>query len=187
VNAGAQLTFALGSGVGAGSGANNYANPNTNSSYLNVAGDTAGEINFTNSSLGSGAVTINLVDLTTTAPIGTTLTLRQQNPYLLVQAGSNSDYNLITSLNGVLSVNGNGYVVGVGSSTSSYNSSAFNIQVTALGSAIPINSPTNYQNLQLYLYNGDLEVVPEPGTWALMLGGLAFLVFVQRRRLSRNR
>jgi hypothetical protein len=34
----------------------------------------------------------------------------------------------------------------------------------------------------LYLYNGDLEVVPEPGTWAMMLGGLALLVFIQRRR-----
>jgi hypothetical protein len=45
-----------------------------------------------------------------------------------------------------------------------------------------INTGTNLQNLQLYLYNGDLEVVPEPGTWAMMLGGLALLVFIQRRR-----
>jgi len=36
--------------------------------------------------------------------------------------------------------------------------------------------------LQLYLYNGDLEVVPEPGTWALMLSGMAALVFHQRRK-----
>jgi hypothetical protein len=42
----------------------------------------------------------------------------------------------------------------------------------------------NY-GVRLYLYNGDLEVVPEPGTWALMLGGFALLVFIQRRR-SKN-
>jgi hypothetical protein len=28
----------------------------------------------------------------------------------------------------------------------------------------------------------DVEVVPEPGTWAMLLGGLALLVFIQRRR-----
>jgi hypothetical protein len=50
----------------------------------------------------------------------------------------------------------------------------------------PLNN-YNGQNLsyltpELYLYNGDLEVVPEPGTWALMLGGLALLIVIQRRR-----
>jgi fibronectin-binding autotransporter adhesin len=177
VNAGAELTFALGAGTGG-----TFANPNTNSSYLTVAGNTAGEINFTNTTSGSGAITINLVDLTTGAPTGTTLALRQSSPYLLIQAGSDSDYDLITSLNGVLSVNGNGYVVGVGTSTSSYNSAAFELQVTALGGVTPLNDGTNYQGLQLYLQNGDLEVVPEPGTWALMLGGLALLVGLQRRQ-----
>jgi hypothetical protein len=34
----------------------------------------------------------------------------------------------------------------------------------------------------LYLENGNLEVVPEPGTWALMIGGLALLIIIQRRR-----
>ena len=28
----------------------------------------------------------------------------------------------------------------------------------------------------------EVEVVPEPGTWAMLLGGLALLVFIQRRR-----
>jgi fibronectin-binding autotransporter adhesin len=176
VNAGAELTFALGAGS-----SGTFASPNTNSSYLSVAGNTAGEIGFTNTASGSGAITVNLVDLTTGAPVGTTLALRQSSPYLLIQAGSNSDYDLITSLNGVLSVDGNGYVVGVGTSTSSYNSAAFDLQVTALGSITPINSGTNYQNLQLYLENGDLEVVPEPHTWALMLGGFALLIALQRR------
>jgi hypothetical protein len=34
----------------------------------------------------------------------------------------------------------------------------------------------------LYLYNGDLEVVPEPSTWAMMLSGVALLLFWQRAR-----
>jgi fibronectin-binding autotransporter adhesin len=41
-----------------------------------------------------------------------------------------------------------------------------------------------YNTSQLYL-NGDnieVEVVPEPSTWALMLGGLSVLVFYQRRK-----
>jgi hypothetical protein len=41
-----------------------------------------------------------------------------------------------------------------------------------------VNYPTN----SLYLYDGNLEVVPEPSTWALMIGGLALLVVWQRRR-----
>jgi hypothetical protein len=32
----------------------------------------------------------------------------------------------------------------------------------------------------------DAAVVPEPSTWALMLGGLAVLIFIQRRRRVNN-
>ena len=35
-------------------------------------------------------------------------------------------------------------------------------------------------------YNIDVQVVPEPGTWALMLGGFALLVIYQRSRRSKN-
>ncbi len=45
-----------------------------------------------------------------------------------------------------------------------------------------ITASANYYGMKLYLYNGQLEVVPEPGTWALMVGGLGVLLFVQRRR-----
>jgi len=34
-------------------------------------------------------------------------------------------------------------------------------------------------------FNIDVEVVPEPGTWALMLGGLVLLVVCQRLRRSK--
>jgi hypothetical protein len=38
----------------------------------------------------------------------------------------------------------------------------------------------------LYLDGGNLEVVPEPSTWAMVLGGLAVLILWQRRS-NRNR
>ncbi len=41
----------------------------------------------------------------------------------------------------------------------------------------------------IYLTTGgniDVEVVPEPGTWALMLGGLALLVVLQRVRRTKH-
>ncbi|MEJ0001089.1 MAG: autotransporter-associated beta strand repeat-containing protein [Verrucomicrobiota bacterium] len=47
------------------------------------------------------------------------------------------------------------------------------------------NVPSSfYAGSYLFLSNGDIEVevVPEPSTWALMLGGLAALVLWQRRR-----
>ncbi len=173
VNGGGTLTFALGAGDTTGYLA--FNNPNTNSTYMTVAGaNQLGEINFGTS---GGAININLVDLTAAAPLGTTLQLRYQNPYLLIQAGANSDYNLYTTGG----YQQNGYVTGIGSS----DASGFNIQVLNINGT-NITTSANYGGLQLYLYNGDLEVVPEPGTWALMLGGLALLVFIQRRR-NQNR
>jgi hypothetical protein len=39
-----------------------------------------------------------------------------------------------------------------------------------------------YQNSTTGADDIEVEVVPEPGTWALMLGGLAMLVAWQRRK-----
>ncbi len=46
-----------------------------------------------------------------------------------------------------------------------------------------------YQGSYLFVSgdNIEVEVVPEPGTWALVLGGLCALVFLQRRRSSDRR
>ncbi len=169
----ATLTFALGSGTTAGSGYHTFGTPNTNTTYMTVVGNTAGEINF------SGIDAVNLVDLTNGG-----LTLRLGTPYLLISAGSDSDYvGLVTELNGVLGY-GNGFVVGVGTDTlGGYTPITINQFGSDGTTPLNPNSPTGvYPVAQLYLYNGDLEVVPEPGTWALMLGGLAALILIQRRR-----
>jgi len=67
-------------------------------------------------------------------------------------------------------------------------------KITNFGSLIFTNepSPGYYTNSYLVLkgssgnFSIDVEVVPEPGTWALMLGGLALLVVCQRSRRSKS-
>jgi len=177
VNGGGTLTFDLASTVnGAGSGGNAFTNPNTNSTYLSLAGNTVDQI-FSNTTT---ADSVNLVDLTVGSPT-VTLTLRYQNPYLLIQTalGNNADFANLVTTGGT---GANGYVLGVSNGTGGYT--AFNIAMFNTSGG-QINTPLNYGGLRLYLENGDLEVIPEPGTWALMLGGLALLVFIQQRR-SRN-
>jgi hypothetical protein len=121
---------------------------------------------------------INLVDLTNGSPT-VSLTLRSQNPYLLIQTalGTDADFANLWTTGGE---GQNGYVLGVSTGLGS-NFTAFQINAYSINGT-QLNSGSNLQNLRLYLYNGDLEVVPEPGTWALLLGGMALLVVIQRRR-----
>ena len=176
VNGGATLTFALGSttAYNGGSGALNFGNPNTNSTYLSLTGTTVDQI-FTNTTT---ADNIDLVDLTN-GSMSVSLTLRSQNPYLLIQTtlGNDADFSNVWTTGGE---GQNGYVLGVstgvGNAYTAFNLAAYDINGNQ------INTTSNLEGLKLYLYNGDLEVVPEPGTWALMMGGLALLVTIQRRR-----
>lgn len=174
LNGGSSLTFALGSDVNTNPGYS-VANPNTDSTYLTVGG--TGAI-FTNSATTDN---ILLTDLTDGTPVGgATLTLRTQGAYLLIAGTAANFSNLYTTGAGN---SGNGYVLGVDNGSGGYT--AFNLEmVNANGTRV--DSSTNYQGLQLYLYNGNLELVPEPGTWALMLGGLAALIVIQRRRRGNN-
>ncbi|HEY0342834.1 MAG TPA: autotransporter-associated beta strand repeat-containing protein, partial [Steroidobacteraceae bacterium] len=176
---GANLTFSLGAGTTAGSGALTFNAPNTNSTFFTLTGGTTDQI------FGAGAAdTINLVDLTAFTPVSLPsqkLQLALQNPYLLIVTtptggNANADFaNLITS--GGEGVNG--YVLGVDNGS---------------GVATPfiLNMTDNNGNqlssagLQLYLYNGELEVIPEPSTWAMLLGGVAMLLFTVRRRARMN-
>jgi len=192
---GGSLTFALGTNTTGGSGYNTFGTPSLNSTYMTVTGNTTGEISFT------GIDTVNLVDLTTAGVSAGTLALRTSTPYLLIQAGSDSDYAGLITVNftgptPVYSIDGNGYVVGV--LTSSYaggnTAPVLGTDYTAItinqygsdGVATLTPGTTGYYDPKLYLNAGDLEVVPEPSTWALTIGGLAMLVFIQRRKGSKN-
>jgi hypothetical protein len=190
----ATLAFSL--GAGSGGSAYNFSSPNTNTTYMTLTGSSA--LTF---ALGS-TDTVALNDLTAAA----TLTLRQGVPYLLVSAtgASTSEFsNLITASGGgastVLSIDGTGYVVGVLTSTGLSSEASFTgsiantgnltsadynpISISQYGPTGPLTGPAIYADPVLYLQSGvGLEVVPEPGTWALMLGGLALLLVTQRRR-----
>jgi len=198
----ANLTFALGAGTNAitvpggvvgntsGNTPYDFGNPDTNSTYMTVLGDTAGEINFSGDN-----TTVTLVDTTNTGAlqVGTlALAAPQLQPYLLIAATDDNDYyGLVTeAVNGVLSLDQNGYVVGV--YNGDFGATPTSTQLIGAYTAINILQENNamatvtgYVDPQLYLYDGDLEVVPEPGTWTLMLGGLALLVFIQQRRKSK--
>jgi hypothetical protein len=152
----------------------------------------------------AGTTSISLVDLTNLDGTGAgTLTLRQGTPYLLIQAGSNTDYlNLVINLgtaanpNYILSQDAtnsqNGFVAGVYNgdmsdpSSSQITGNINTITIAQYGSdgvtPLSVGAGGIYVAPVLYLDAGSLEVVPEPGTWALMLGGLALLIVIQRRR-----
>ncbi|HEY0257558.1 MAG TPA: autotransporter-associated beta strand repeat-containing protein, partial [Candidatus Methylacidiphilales bacterium] len=180
VNGGSTLTFALGSNID-GNGGFGIANPNTDSTYMTVQG--AGDI-FSDTTTKDN---IFLTDLTSGAPVGSpTLTLRYQGAYVLIEGTAANFSNLVTTTDGVTDVLGaNGFVLGV-STGSGTNYTPFNIEMVDINGN-EIDTPTNYGGLQLYLDNGELELVPEPGTWALMLGGFALLAFIQRQRGARGR
>ncbi len=188
--ASANLTFALGSGTtGYYAGVNggqatthyNFTNPNNNTTYLTLSGTST--LNFT----GSDSVTIQ--DLTGGAQSATPLTLNLAAPYLLVEssATNNSAFTgLITESSqlpgATLSLDGNGFVVGVYNGSGAYSNYTPLIinQTDVNGNAL--TGANAYAGLTLYLNNGQLDVVPEPGTWALMIGGLALLIVIQRRK-----
>ena len=148
VNGGATLTFALGSttAYNGGSGALNFGNPNTNSTFLSLTGTTVDQI-FSNTTT---ADNIDLVDLTN-GSMSVSLTLRSQNPYLLIQTalGNNQDFSNVWTTGGE---GANGYVLGistgVGNAYTAFNLAAYDINGNQ------INTSTNLQNLRLYLYNG---------------------------------
>jgi hypothetical protein len=128
-----------------------------------VLGNTASEVAFAT----GDTITVN--DLTGV----NNLQLSIDTPYLLIQAGTTpgllSDNNLYSGLVTTGGVIGgqleNGYV----------------LNLTVAGTAASENYAT-----RLYLFNGDLEVVPEPSTWAMMLGGLGLLLIIQIRRRRNN-
>jgi hypothetical protein len=175
----ANLTFALGTDTTSSGVAYDFANPSFNSTYAKVSG----VISFT------GTDSISLVDLTS----ANTLSLRTGSAYVLItdSLGNAGFSGLVTAQgsgpNTTYSLDGNGYVVGVAGAGWVPADGATDLTTIAINQygadgTTPLAGSQVYAAPVLYLENGDLEVVPEPGTWALMLGGLALLILVQRRR-----
>jgi len=179
INAGTSLTFALGSGNSTGS---TFTNPNTNSTYLTVNGGNGSVTFSTGSTIG-----INLVDLAATSSSSDTLQLRNQSAYLLMTTGSTLSADLAYNLVTTGGYDANGYVLGIDTntatgqvqgSTQSYEANSFALAVLDPSNGNNITTSENYSGLKLYLYDGDLEVVPEPSTASMLilalLGGFAF-------------
>ncbi len=178
VNGGANLTFSLGSGTTTNSGALTFDTPNTNSTYLTLTGNTIDQI-FSNTTTADSVTLVDLTAFSTDPALTLQLTLR--NPYLLIATSltNNADFANLWTTGGE---GANGYVLGVSDGTA-FGYTPFVLSATDInGGALTVP----YDNLQLYLYDGRLEVVPEPGTWALMVGGLALLVVIQLRRSKRS-
>jgi fibronectin-binding autotransporter adhesin len=184
----ANLSFSLGAGNPNNTGAYDFSHPNTSSTYLTLYGGTAPATAPTGSTLGQLAFaagdTITLTDLTSNLAGGfgagsTTLTLDLNHPYLLIQA--------LSAPGGTASVLDNNFYSGLSTSGGIVNGVLQNGYVTTpltIGGTVPAgeNALVGFNADRLYLYNGQLEVVPEPRIWALMLSGFAFLIFIQRRR-----
>lgn len=170
-NASPSLTFALGSGG--------------TSSQLIVGGTVANTINFNSTGSGNSVVSIN--DL-----VGASLNL--DSVYTLIQgnghttfddngspfalSGANSDLVPFNST-GIASISGDTVYKIVGGLSLVSPNTGGNFFSGWYGSSILLYDATDN--------NIDVLVVPEPATWAMILGGLASLVFYQRSRQFRSK
>ncbi len=159
--ASANLTFTLGAGTDTVANAITGILENNTGSEFVVGGTAANVFNFT----GDSTITIN--DL-----VGGGLALNQE--YILIQGNGSTTYD-----------------TGAGSSlvVSSIFTPGLGYRIEGGLNLLAANTPGNffsdwYSNSQLYLNgdNIDIDVVPEPSTWALMVGGFALLLFHLRRQ-----
>ncbi len=147
---------------------------------------TTGTINFANltynlDSAGNG----NQLVLNNSGGTGTTLTLNNSTVTLNVVGGDlapGTSYVLLSDASG-LSLSG---ITTNGGSDAGNSTSDIITGGLTFATGSTVNTTGAYAGSYLYLTdNGtqiDVMVVPEPGTWALMVGGLATLVFWQRRK-----
>jgi len=157
---------------------------------FNLNANVAGQGNQL--SVGATAIAFNTV-----GSMNTTLTLNLQGSHIIA---SGTDYVLVagTTASGGSGQLGSQYTdLDLGTSVSLGSgiteTQILNSDFGGTGSLnLSFGSANSYYgaNSSLFLYQNtntgqddiDVEVVPEPGTWAMMLGGLALLVVVQRRR-----
>jgi hypothetical protein len=140
---------------------------------FNLSGTTLGQSNEVNLGstgsvmFGSGTtLTFNLVGTGASNPIAA------GTDYILFTAASAGQYgDLNLTLSGTTNVISNFNIVFTGSTGSQTNQQYYG---------------NSYIFLAAGTGNIEIAVIPEPGTWALMLGGLALLVLYQRSRRSKN-
>jgi hypothetical protein len=105
--------------------------------------------------------------------------------------------NLIGSDTNLISSTSNDYILFAGSGTYSGLNTDSNGHITNFsnlvlnGNTFGVANQTQYAGSYLYLNGTNIDVVlasavPEPGTWALTLGGLALLLVYQCSRRSKN-
>jgi autotransporter-associated beta strand protein len=150
---------------------------NTNLVF-NLDSTTAGAANKL--SVGNTRIAFNV----TSGVADTTLTLNIQGNSI-IQA--NTAYILVAGTAGGSANGGLGQYSGF--TISGPNNEISGLTLSFGGS----QPPAWYADSYLFLVNNgsnvddiEVEVVPEPGTWAMMLGGLALLVVIQRRRATQR-
>jgi fibronectin-binding autotransporter adhesin len=195
-NASGLASFAIGSGgggtaavqVGAGgsdttssltlqaAGASTIANANLTFN-LNTA--VAGQGNQL--SVGATALTFGSNVTLTLNLVGANV-IAANTPYILVAGiGGNGDGTLAGSQFAGGSLGTNGTING-------------NLVLTGLTMSFTGSEPPSWYNGNSYFFlvnqggvdDIEVEVVPEPSTWAMMLGGLAFLIFIRSHRKRRS-
>jgi fibronectin-binding autotransporter adhesin len=150
-----------------GSGSNTITNTQLN---FNISAATAGQGN----TLSVGTSTITFGSTTLALNVTGTGIIPSYTPYVLIAgSGSNQYGGLATNIE---VINGTSYDVITGGLSLSFAPALANSWYAG-HSFLYIDTTNGVDDI-------DVSVVPEPGTWALMLGGLAALLFWQRRKKS---
>jgi len=161
-------------------------------SNLTLAATGASSIKNTNLEFNlntTGASNKLVIGTTALTLTGDTLTLNVSSIGVIA---ANTPYILVAGTGG----NGNGLLTGSQYSGLTGGGTAANGYELVNGLTLDftgIGAPANwYNNSYVFLVNNggvddiEVEVVPEPSAWAMMIGGLATLVFWQRRKRSKR-
>jgi autotransporter-associated beta strand protein len=148
-----------------GSGANTITNTTLS---FNLSAATPGQGNELN--VGTSAITFS--NTTLALNVSGTGIIPAYSSYILVAGTGSNQYSGITAQNEI--IDGTTYDVITSGLALTLSPSLANTWYAG-HSFLYLNTAGGVDDI-------DVDVVPEPGTWALMLGGLAALVFWQRRR-----
>jgi hypothetical protein len=183
-------TFAINGNVTVGTGADTFSKldliaggTGTMIGGVNVNGQFSGA-NLT-LNLAAAGTSANVLELGSTSPnfSSTTLTLNQIGSGIITPGTS---YTLITDTAGFNSASDGLTTTTLPNGQMMITSGLSIAGSTYFGASTGGYTGGFYSGSYLYIDSTgddiDVEVVPEPGTWALMLGGLAMLFVIQRRR-----